>query len=104
MDSSFGNRDGLLLHSLMNGDLILDVHLVEFIDAAYSMVRQHECSSLDTELTSFWISANACSETSCITCSSTTVDSSGKELANVLQELTLSCCWITDYANVDISS
>lgn len=64
VNTSLGNRDGLLLHSLVNGGLILDVHLVELIDAADSVVGEHEGSSFDAELTCFRVFTNGGGETS----------------------------------------
>ena len=64
MDTGFGNRDSLLFHSLVNSDLILDVHLIELIDAADSMVSQHQCSCLDAELSCLWILEDTSSQTS----------------------------------------
>ena len=85
-------------------NLILDIHLVEFIDAANSMISQHQSSSFDAKFTSLRIPAHTRCQTSSIACSSTTVDGPRKELADVLQELTLGRGWITNDANVDISS
>ena len=50
VNASFGNRDGLLLHSLVNGNLVLDIHLVELIDAADAMVCKHQRTSLNAKL------------------------------------------------------
>ena len=36
----------------MDSDLILDVHLVELIDAADTVIGQHESSCLDAEVSS----------------------------------------------------
>ena len=50
LNPSFCNGDSLLLHGLMNSDLILDIHLVKFIDAADPIVCQHESTCLNAEL------------------------------------------------------
>ena len=39
----------------MNGNLILDIHLIEFVDAADAMISEHECSGLYAEVTGLWI-------------------------------------------------
>ena len=52
LDACFGNGDGLLLHSLVNGHLVLGVHLVKLINAADTIVCQHESTRLNAELTS----------------------------------------------------
>ena len=55
MDASLGNGDGLLLHGLVDGHLVLHVHLVEFVDAADAVVGQHQGARLDAELASLWV-------------------------------------------------
>lgn len=37
LDSSLGDADGLLLHGFMDGHLVLEVHLVKLINAAYAL-------------------------------------------------------------------
>ena len=41
MNASLGDRDCLLLHGLMDGCLILDIHLIELINAADAVVCKH---------------------------------------------------------------
>eukprot|EP00354_Favella_ehrenbergii_P002548 CAMPEP_0170463488 /NCGR_PEP_ID=MMETSP0123-20130129/8581_1 /TAXON_ID=182087 /ORGANISM="Favella ehrenbergii, Strain Fehren 1" /LENGTH=127 /DNA_ID=CAMNT_0010728933 /DNA_START=891 /DNA_END=1274 /DNA_ORIENTATION=+ len=50
VDASLGNRDGLLLHGLVNGHLVLHVHLIELVDTADTVVGEHERTSFDAEL------------------------------------------------------
>lgn len=64
LDSSFGDRDGLLFHGFVNGDLIRDVHLVELVDGADSVVGEHESSGFDRELARFLVLHNGGGETS----------------------------------------
>lgn len=48
LDSSLGDGNGLLLHSFMNSNLVLQIHLVEFINAAdtlYKTNRNKVCTS-----------------------------------------------------------
>mmetsp|Transcript_148344 Transcript_148344/g.210710 ORF Transcript_148344/g.210710 Transcript_148344/m.210710 type:complete len:405 (+) Transcript_148344:109-1323(+) len=49
-DAGLGERNGLLLHRLMNGHHVLGIHAVELIDAANSAVSQHQSSRLDQPL------------------------------------------------------
>lgn len=65
MDSRLRNGDSLLLHCLVDGRLVVRVHLVEFINAADSMVCQHQCSRFDAELSCFPVLANTSSQTGC---------------------------------------
>lgn len=55
MNTSLRNRDGLLLHGFVDSDLVLDVHLIEFIDAADAVVGEHQSASLNTELARLWV-------------------------------------------------
>ena len=41
LDAGFGNRYSLLLHGLVDGHLVRRVHLVELVDAANAVVREH---------------------------------------------------------------
>ena len=46
LNSSLGNRDGLLLHGLMNGHSVPFHHFVELIDATDSIVCKHKSTCL----------------------------------------------------------
>ena len=50
LDARLGDGDGLLLHGLVDCDLVLDVHLVKLVDAADAVVRQHQRARLDAKL------------------------------------------------------
>ena len=50
LDTCFGNGNGLLLHGLVDGHLILHIHLVKLVNAADAIVCQHQRSSLDAEI------------------------------------------------------
>jgi hypothetical protein len=88
----------------VDGYLIFNIHFVEFIDATNTMIGKHQGSSLDTKFTSLWVLENTSCETSSTRCLATCVDAAGKERTNVLQELTLGCAWISNDADVDITS
>ena len=66
MDAGFRNRDGLLLHSFVDGNLVLDIHLVKLIDAADAVIRKHQGTSFDAELTCLRILAHRGGQTCCI--------------------------------------
>lgn len=104
VDSCLGDRDGLLFHSFVNGNLILDVHLVELVDAADTMVGEHECTCLDAELTRLIVFTDGSRQTSSVRRLSTTVNGSWQELTDVLEELRFGCGRVTDYANIDVTS
>ena len=50
LDAGLGDGDGLLLHGLVDGHLVLHVHLVELVDAAHAAVGQHQCARLDAKV------------------------------------------------------
>ena len=66
VDASFCDRDSLLLHSFMDSNLIFDIHLVELIDTADSMISKHQGTSLDAEFTCLWVLAHRSCQTCCI--------------------------------------
>ena len=66
MDTSLGDRDGLLLHGLVNSNLILDIHLVELVNTADTVISEHESTSFDAELASLRVLANRSGQTGCV--------------------------------------
>ena len=104
MDACLRDRYSLLLHCFMDGNLIFDVHLVELVNTTDPMICQHESASFNTKLARLRVLPHTRSETSCITRLAATVDSSGHKLADVLEELTLRCGWVSNDANIDIAS
>jgi len=104
MDACLSDRDCLLLHCLVNSDLIFDIHLIELINATDAVVSKHECTSFDAELSSLRVFSYTCSQTSSTACFSTRVDCSWQELADIFKELTFCCRWITYNADVDITA
>jgi hypothetical protein len=93
-----------LFHSLVNSRLILDVHLIELINATDSIIGQHQSTSFNTKLSSLCIFSNRSSQTSSTGRFTTRVNCPGKELANVLEELGLRCGGVSNNTNVDVSS
>lgn len=104
MDASLGNRDGLLFHSLVDSHLILNIHLIKLINAADAMISKHQSSCFDAELSCLGVFQDTGSQTSSARSFTTGIDRSGEERADVLQELTLGRAWVTNDANVDITS
>lgn len=48
--TNLSNTDGLLFHDLMYGSAVILGHLVELVDAAHSLVRQHQRASFQHHL------------------------------------------------------
>ena len=70
----------------MDSNSILRSHFVELIDAADTVISEHESTSFDAELTCLVIFAHGCGQTSGVRGFTTTVDGAGEELADVLEE------------------
>ena len=104
VDACLSNWNSLLLHSFVNSYLIFDVHLVELIDTANSVICEHQGTCFNAKLSCLGILANRSSQTSSVWGLSTTVNCTGQELADVLEELRLCCCGISNDTNIQITS
>lgn len=49
LNTGLGDTDRLLFHGFVNRDLITDVHLVEFVNRADTIVCKHECTGFNGE-------------------------------------------------------
>ena len=65
MNAGLRDRNGLLFHSLVNCDLIRDIHLVEFIDGANAVVCEHERPGFDREVPRLLVLDDCGGETGC---------------------------------------
>jgi hypothetical protein len=83
LDARFGDGDRLLLHGFVNGDLVGDVHLVELVDSADTVVGEHECAGFDGELAGFFVLDDGGGETGGGGGFAGSVDGSGEEAADV---------------------
>ena len=50
-DSGLVDGDRLLFHGFVDGHGVVDLHLVKLVDAADSVVRQHQSSGINDKLT-----------------------------------------------------
>ena len=104
VDASLSNWNSLLLHGLVNSYLILDVHLIKLIDTANSVICKHQGTCFNAKLSCFGILTHRRGQTSSIWGLTTTVNCTGQKLADVLEELRLGCCRISNDANIQITS
>ena len=104
VDASLRNRDSLLFHGFVNGDLVGDVHLVELVDGANTVIREHECTSLDGKLARLFILDHCRRETSRRARLAGRIDRTREERADVLEELGLGRAGVADDANVDVAT
>ena len=65
LDAGFGDRDGLLFHGFVDGDLVHEVHFVELVYGADAVVGQHESAGLDGEFVRFFVFDDRGGETGC---------------------------------------
>jgi len=64
LDTCFGDGNGLLFHCFVDCDLVGDVHLVKFVDRADSIVRKHESTCFNREVSCLFILHDSSRETS----------------------------------------
>ena len=103
INSSFCNWDSLLLHCLVDSNLIFCLHLVELINATNSIICKHECSCLYSHISTL-VSCNTCSQT-CSWCSfSVCVDWSWNKLVDTFEKLTFSWRRVPNDKDINISS
>jgi hypothetical protein len=77
-----------LFHGLVDGHLIFDLHLIELVDAADSVIGQHQRSCLDTHI-SILVSSYTGSETGRTGGLSVSVHTSRHEFIDAFEELGL---------------
>ncbi|KAI6768007.1 hypothetical protein HG530_006016 [Fusarium avenaceum] len=104
LDASLCDRDGLLFHGFVDGNLICNIHLVKLINGTNTIVCQHKSTSLDGELACLLILDYCRSKTSSRRGLTTGVDSTGCKRTDILQELGLGGRRVTNNANVDVAS
>lgn len=83
LDARLGNRDRLLLHGFVDCDLVGDVHFVEFVDGADTVVGEHEGAGFDGEFAGFFVFDHGGGETGCGGGFARGVDGAGEEGADV---------------------
>lgn len=74
LDAGLGDGDGLLLHGLVDGDLVGDVHLIKLVDGADAVVGEHEGAGLDGELARLLVLDDSRRQTCCRRCLARGVD------------------------------
>mmetsp|Transcript_816 Transcript_816/g.1813 ORF Transcript_816/g.1813 Transcript_816/m.1813 type:complete len:317 (-) Transcript_816:1085-2035(-) len=102
-DASLRNRDGLLLHGLMDGRPVLVVHLVELVDEADAIVCQDHSTALEGPLAVLVPRERRC-ETHGAGTLARGVDGFREGLFYVLQELRLGKARIANDERVDVTA
>ena len=98
------DRNGLLLHSLVNRCTILVIHLIELIDEAQALISQHQCSTLECPLSRDGVFMDTGSETDCRGTLTSGVNAAVEHLLHVLKELRLGSTGVSQEQNVDVTS
>mmetsp|Transcript_1705 Transcript_1705/g.4287 ORF Transcript_1705/g.4287 Transcript_1705/m.4287 type:complete len:393 (+) Transcript_1705:1338-2516(+) len=88
----------------MDGNLVLDVHLVKLIDATDAVVRQHERTRLNSKLIVLRLFHHRCCQASSSGGLAGGIHSSGQEAGHILQDLGLGTRWVAHDANVDVAT
>merc|ERR1719330_478464 len=101
-NASLGDGDCLLLHCFVDGNTIVDVHLVKLIDAHDATISQNHCSALESK--SFLVSDDSSCQSCCTRAFAAGVHSNWGSFLGELQELTLRSAWIAEEKHVDVSS
>ena len=83
MDTSLCNGYRLLFHGFVNSHLIGYIHLVELVDGAYTVVREHQGTRLDGKVACFLVFHDCCCETGSRGCLSRSVDCTRQEGTNI---------------------
>lgn len=55
VDTGFGNRNCLLFHRFVDGDLVANIHLIKFVNGADAVVRKHQGTGLNGEVACFFV-------------------------------------------------
>ncbi|KAF1752893.1 hypothetical protein GCK72_019448 [Caenorhabditis remanei] len=103
-DTSLGNRDGLLLHNLMNSSSVVIHHLIKLIDTADSTIRQHQSTSFKRHFSSNWILHNSSSQTDSRRSTTSGVLRTWGKTVNVSEKLRFGYSWISHHQNIDAST
>lgn len=83
VDARLGDRYGLLFHRFMNGNLVRDIHFVELVDGADPVIRQHQGTGLDGEVSCLFVFDDRSGETRCRGSFPRGIDSTGEEGADI---------------------
>mmetsp|Transcript_645 Transcript_645/g.1217 ORF Transcript_645/g.1217 Transcript_645/m.1217 type:complete len:225 (+) Transcript_645:775-1449(+) len=102
-DSSLGNRNGLLLHDLVDIGPVSLVHLVELINAANTRVCQNEGSSLEHNFSSVGVLEHCGGQSDSGGAFASGVNSSGGKSGNVLQQLGLGDAGVSHEEGVEMA-
>lgn len=101
---SLGNRNSLLLHYFVQSDSIVLLHLVEFVNAADSLISQNKGSGLQVDLPSFSVLIYGCSQPHSRGSLSSGVDSSIGNPRGKFEDLGLGYSGVPNKGYVDVPS
>ena len=103
-DSSFCNRDGLLLHGFMNCNSILWSHFIKLVNAYNASIGKDHSSSFKLEITTAWISDYWSCQTSSWTTFTACIDRDRCTSVHKFQELRLCNRWVSQKQHINIAS
>mmetsp|Transcript_11512 Transcript_11512/g.37643 ORF Transcript_11512/g.37643 Transcript_11512/m.37643 type:complete len:644 (+) Transcript_11512:854-2785(+) len=103
-DARLCDRDRLLLHRLVQDGARAVRHLVELVDAADAVVRQHERPRLEHKLLGLRVLCHVRRQADRRRALARSVDAARRDLVHVLQQLRLSGARVSDEQNVDVAA
>ena len=103
-DPSLGDRDGLLLHGLVDRGAVGVVHLVELVDQADALVGEHERAAFERPLARHRLLVHRRRQTDGRGSLAGGEDGARRRLLDVLEELRLGRARITEEEHVDVAT
>lgn len=101
-DAGLGDRDGLLLHGLVDGGAVVVVHLVELVNEADALIGLHHRSCLQLPLARLQVLLDTCSEAHRRGALSCRIDTAVEDPLDALEELRLGDSGVSEEEQVDI--
>ena len=103
-NASLGDRNGLLLHGLVNGNTVVLSHLVKLINAHHTTVSEHHGTSFKVKVPGGGITNHGGGETSGTAALAGGVDTNGRDLFHKLEHLTLGSSRISEQQHVNVTT
>ena len=104
LNAGLGDRDSLLLHGLVDRDLIGEVHLVKLVNGANTIVCEHKSAGLDRKFTCFFVTDDSGRETCRRGRLARRIYGARHETTHILKELRFARAGIAHDAYVDIAT
>jgi len=104
MDTSFWNSYSLLFHDFVNSNSVSFIHLIKLVDTYQALVSKHHCTCIKMLFSCILINGDCCCQTNTWRSSSSRCNCKICKTHCLSQHLRLSCGWISNKKDVDVSS